>query len=103
MQKGKRAEATAEYLEQVQWGASSEKIPDKVHPDKVIEADLNINTAEITKAELDDIIRSMKGNKAPGPDRAVSELYKWLDEGNRNVFREMLNECWRSHAYHPVS
>ena len=36
----------------------------------------------------------MKRNKAPGPDRVIAELYKWLDTDSRDILREVLNQCW---------
>ena len=48
----------------------------------------------IAGKELDNTIKQMKRNKAPGPDRVISELYKWLDVDSRDILREVLNECW---------
>ena len=48
----------------------------------------------IAGKELDNTIKQMKRNKAPGPDRVISGLYKWLGMDARGILREILNECW---------
>ena len=45
--------------------------------------------------ELDEAIKKLKINKAPGPDETPAELFKWLDGESRKVILETLNECWR--------
>ena len=44
--------------------------------------------------ELEEAIRQLKSNKAPGPDGIPSELIKWLDSESRKVVLELLNDCW---------
>ena len=71
-----RAEATAEYLEKRQW-QRGEDIPErKTNPTKVVNHETGIDIGNITGKELDNTIKQMKRNKAPGPDRVISELYK---------------------------
>ena len=45
--------------------------------------------------ELDEAVKELKNNKAPGPDEIPAELSKWLDGESRKVILETLNECWR--------
>ena len=45
--------------------------------------------------ELDEAVKKLKNNKAPGPDEIPAELSKWLDGESRKVILETLNECWR--------
>ena len=44
--------------------------------------------------ELNEAIKKMKNNKAPGPDGIPAELYKWLDEESRKCILNELNKCW---------
>ena len=34
----------------------------------------------------------------PQPDGLPSELYKWLNEDNRNILLKHLNTCWESES-----
>ena len=56
---------------------------------------MEVETGETTTKELDDAIRKLKNNKAPGPDDIPTELFNWLDEQSRKIILEILNECWR--------
>ena len=55
-----------------------------------------VETNEITAKELNEAIRKLKNNKAPGPDEIPAELFKWLDEQSRKIILEIINECWRT-------
>ncbi len=66
----------------------------KTNPSKVVGRETGIDIGNITGRELDNTIKQMKINKAPGPDRVISELYKWLGMDSRDILREILNECW---------
>ena len=46
---------------------------------------MEVETGEITVKELNEAIKKLKNNKAPGPDDAPSELFKWLNEEPRKV------------------
>ena len=48
---GKRAEATAEYLSQVQWKNTNDT-PAKINPEKIINDNLNIEDGRITINEI---------------------------------------------------
>ena len=96
---GQRAEATAEYLEKKQWGNVNNTQP-KPNPGKVHNQQLNIDCGCITRNELDCILKKLKKDKAPGPDKAITELFKWLDSDNRDHLLGILNLCW-SHEYVP--
>ena len=44
--------------------------------------------------EMNFAISRLKNNKAPGPDGLPSELFKWLNEINRNTLLRHINKCW---------
>ena len=56
---------------------------------------MEVEISEIIK-ELDDAIKKLKNNNAPGPDDIPSELFKWLDEQPGTIIWEIINECWRT-------
>ena len=92
--RGKKAEATAEYLEQIQWKDTTDTLPAERIDQKLIRDDLGIRDGPITEQELDRALRRLKNNKAPGPDRSTTELYKWLGSENRELVLEGLAEYW---------
>ena len=49
-----------------------------------------------SQQELDDAIKKLKNNKAPGPDDIPAELFEWLDEQSSNIVLKNLNACWRT-------
>ena len=73
---GRKDEATAEYFSHVLWTNNSET-PQKVNPPQIVLEDLGIDTGLITDNELDNIIKRLQNNKAPGPDRCTTELFKF--------------------------
>ena len=44
--------------------------------------------------ELEETIRKLKINRAPGPDGIPSELVKWLDSESKKVILDQLSSCW---------
>ncbi len=81
-------------MEKRQWQRGEDLPERKTNPSKVVDHETGIDVGNITGNELDNAIKHMKRNKAPGPDRVISELYKWLDMDSRDMLREILNECW---------
>jgi len=67
----RRAEATAEYLEEVQWNNEND-IPTKINPTKIFTKDLNIVIEDFTVEELNHVLKKLKNNKAAGPDQTVT-------------------------------
>ena len=57
---------------------------------------MEVEISEITTKELDDAIKKLKNNKAPGPDDIPAELFKWLDEQSIIIILEIPNECRRT-------
>ncbi len=71
---------------QQQWKQQGERKPDKQNPRNIINNDLGIETGNITEEELDITLKKLKGHKAPGPDKVIVELIKFLDQNNKNSF-----------------
>ena len=44
--------------------------------------------------ELEKNLKKMKRNKTPGPDEITMEVFKDMDEGNREYVLEIINEWW---------
>ena len=59
---GKRAEATAEYLEKTQW-TNTNDTAEKVNPTKVLRGFLNIDVGEIQDPELGAVIKGFEKTK----------------------------------------
>ena len=53
-----------------------------------------MKTSRIESEEVRKKIKMLKGNKAPGPDNSITELFKWLNGDNIDVLTELFNECW---------
>ena len=90
---GKKAAASAEYLEKVQW-TNPNHAPPKINPPKIINQDLQMDCEKIKIEELDHTIGVLKNNKALGPDKCTTELFKHLDENNRLLFLDILYLIW---------
>ena len=83
----KRAEAQADYFEQVQW-KSNETEEYKhivINTQPIFDESDCMNTGSVTMEEMNFAISRLKNNKAPGPDGLPSELFKWPNEVNRNT------------------
>ena len=70
----------------------------KVAPRKVIRQDLNIDEGDITIEDVEVIIKRLKKNKAPGPDKSTTELYKYLFTHNLKYIAILLNLLWQLEA-----
>ena len=88
-----RAETFADYYEHEHWAEDREDRPEvtdaPTHP-----VNEEVNTGEIDMQELEEAIKQLKSNKAPGPDGGPPELIKWLDSESRKIILELLNDCW---------
>ena len=95
-----RAEALAEYFEQVQWKVNETEEHKQIEIDKepIFEDCAEMNTENITPKGLNHAIHRLKNKKTPGPDGVPSELYKWLNEDNRKTLLKHLHECWGSES-----
>ena len=96
----KRSEAQADYYEKTQWKPNeTEQIKQIViDTQPIYEENENMNTGIITLDGLNFAIARLESNKAPGPDGLPSELYKWLDEGNKTTLLRHLNKWWETEA-----
>ena len=48
----------------------------------------------VTLEELQQAITRMKSHKAPGPDEAPAELFKWLDSHGEAALLDIFQEVW---------
>lgn len=90
----RQAGATADYLEKEHWaaGAAAEH---ELRDTPIVEANPGeYDVDPPTRAELDAVIAGMKGGKAAGPDECGPELYKLVDEGNRQTLHELVCKVW---------
>jgi hypothetical protein len=92
------AEHAADYLEHEKW---------KKHETTERRTDLfedatqyKIKDTEITLDELNEVIRLLKCNKAPGPDTITAELIKWCDEEVRQHILKCYNAMYMSNHYY---
>ena len=77
-----QAEATADYLEQVQWGPT---LPPTVRPQRtniIGNHDAAYDASQITLEEVSHTCATLKRNKTPGPDKITHEMMRSLDEDN---------------------
>lgn len=72
VKQGQRAEATASYLEQ-KHGQMPEDIPCRGGPN-IINIDLGMEIGDWHCGETENVIKSLKRHKTPGPDGCNTEL-----------------------------
>ena len=90
----RRAEAIADYLQEIQW--RQHPLPPPQNRGSVIEAELNYNIGPISLRELESAIQKMKNNNVPGPDLVSAELFECLDGQNKTKLLMFLNNWWSS-------
>ena len=88
-----KSSSIGELPGKTQW-TNPNTVPPKVNPPKIINQDVQMDCEKIKIEELDHTIMVLKNNKAPGPDKCTTELFKYLDEKNRLLFLEILNLIW---------
>ena len=92
-----RAETFADYYEYEHWAEDIVDRPEitdtPIHP-----VNEEVETGDIDIRELEEAMRKLKNNKAPGPDEVPPELIKWLDSDPRKVILELLNDCWNKES-----
>ena len=73
-----QAEATADYLENGQWGTLQHEdiLTAEISDDWITQEEPECRTECITEEELDSNIAQLKNNKAPGPGSIKTEIYK---------------------------
>ena len=74
-----RPEVLADYYDHKQW-AKPTNTPINKSTIKIFNYTSNVNTNEITRDELYNILKRMKNAKTPGPDGIPIEFFKWLRE-----------------------
>ena len=64
----------ADYYEQKHWAIEPEERED-ISEEPILPTNMEVETGETTPKELNDAIRKLKNNKAPGPDDIPAELH----------------------------
>ena len=92
-----RAETFADYYEYEHWAEDMVDRPEitdtPIHP-----VNEEVETGDIDIQELEEAMRKLKNNKAPGPDEVPPELIKRLDSESRKVILELLNDGWNKES-----
>ena len=89
-----KADAIAEYLHCKQWGPKQNPVPANNQKPQILQ-DVQAKTGDLEYFEVVKAVKKLKTNKAPGPDGAVIELFKFLDQENVISLTECLNSLWR--------
>ena len=76
----KKQDVIAEYLFEKQWGSTSPSPPPENARENVFSHPLPFFTGNLSANEVRNAISKLKTNKTPGPDGAITELFKWLDD-----------------------
>ena len=92
----KKADALAQYLHERHWAPSENSRPVEFNRRQILQANLNMNTNSFSADEVSAAIRSLKTDKAPGPDGAITELFKSLDTQNIASLTQCLNFMWEA-------
>ena len=71
----------AEYLAEVQWKAPEGNYASRTQT--LSHVGENIKDTDWSLNELNEVIKNLKRNKTPGPDKTAAELLKWLNDDNR--------------------
>ena len=86
------ARALAQYLHERQWAANQSSIRIDFSRRNYIHVDFKHYDSSFFKGAL----RKLKTNKAPGPDGAISELFRFLDSENVASLTRCLNTLWNA-------
>ena len=91
-----RADALADYFEQVQWKPDTSQAyidsPPSFEP--IFPLNPDIKTEPVSTHEMYQAIRRLKTGKAPGPDGITAELFKILDDDTLELVRQNINNIW---------
>ena len=79
-----------EYLAEVQWKPPEGNYVPRTQPLSHIGENLKDTAWEID--ELNEVIKNLKRNKAPGPDKIAAKLIKWLNSDNRTKLLAHYND-----------
>ena len=90
-----RAKTFADYYEHKHWAIDQDE-REYISEESILPMSTEVEAGEIPMKELDEAMKKLKNNKAPGPDEIPAEVFKWLDGESRKVILETLNECWRN-------
>ena len=95
----KKADAIAEYLFEKQCGPTSPSPPPENARENVFSHPLPFFTGNLSANEVRNAISKLKTNKTPGPDGAITELFKWLDDHTLEQLTDCLNVFWTENKF----
>ena len=98
----KRAEATADYLEQQHWqnnpAVGESRQINKGFLRKITEeeelASKRTQRRPFEEKDLEEAIKLTNKGKEPGPDGVKMELFEWLNKDNRRWLLNTINVWW---------
>ena len=90
----KKVDALAEYLFEKQWGPMTTAPPADPSRDNLFKQNFPFNVDPISSIEIRQVVSKLKTNKAAGPDGAITEFFKWLNDDNLELFTKCLNVFW---------
>ena len=85
-----KADAIAEYLHCKQWGPKQNPVPANNQKPQILQ-NVQAKTGDLEYFEVVKAVKKLKTNKAPGPDGAVTELFKFLAQESVISLTECLN------------
>lgn len=88
-----RAETLAEYLHNNPWETPTDNPEQKTNQLFGTMADINIEPFKLEAYYT--VTTQLSNNKTPGPNKQLTELYKWIDEPEpaQDIIK-IINECW---------
>ena len=89
-----KADAIAEYLHYKQWRPKQNPVPANNQKAQILH-NVQAKTGDLEYFEVVKAVKKPKTNKAPGPDGAATELFKFLDQDNVISLTECLNSFWQ--------
>jgi hypothetical protein len=90
----KKTDAMVEYLFEKQWGPVTTLPPADPSRNNFFNQNFPFNVDFISSIEIRQVVSKLKTNKTAGPDGTITELFKWLNDDNFEIFTKCLNVFW---------
>ena len=85
-------QAFRDHLQNTQWAKTTVPLPANPHTHQ-INPQLSDHSA-FSQEELQEALRKLKDNKAPGPDQVPNEIFKLLDHNAELILLKAYNDIW---------